>query len=139
MTVWLLDTGPLIAALDADDSAHERVAQTLAHFRGTLVTTGAVVTEAFYLLRYARSGAERLVEFIEHTGTSIIDIFSLEGLRHIAGLMEKYADCPMDFADASLVAVAEDRGHDQILTLDERGFRTYRLRGKQRFRLVLDK
>jgi hypothetical protein len=139
MKSWLLDTGPLVAALDAGDPAHERVSRALALFRGTLITTGAVLTEAFYLLRYARSGAERLVEFLDSTSTSVFDIFTVESLRRITQLMEKYADHPMDFADAGLILIAEEKGHDEILTLDERGFRAYRFRGHRRFKLVLDK
>src|SRR5688572_16662665 len=106
MKTWLLDTGPLVAALDADDPAHQRVKELLSAFRGILMTTGAVLTEAFYLLRHARDGAERLVDFIEATGMSIIDIFRAEDLRRITHLMDKYADRPMDFADGSLVLVA---------------------------------
>jgi hypothetical protein len=32
----------------------------------------------------------------------------------------------MDFADATLVVLAEELETDQVVTLDERGFRTYR-------------
>jgi len=137
MKTWLLDTGPLVAFLDASDPAHDRVRQVLASFRGIFMTTGAVLTEAFYLLRYARGGGKQLVEFIEHASPSVVDIFGLKELRQIAQLMEKYADQPMDFADASLVLIAEERSHNEILTLDERGFRTYRFRGSRRFRLPL--
>ena len=137
MKTWLLDTGPLVALLDAGDPAHDRVRQVLTSFRGIFVTTGAVLTEAFYLLRYARDGGKQLVEFIEHASPSVVDIFGLKELRQIAQLMEKYADQPMDFADASLVLIAEESGPNEILTLDERGFRTYRFRGNRRFRLPL--
>jgi predicted nucleic acid-binding protein len=41
----------------------------------------------------------------------------------------------MDFADASLVALAEQRGLQQIFTLDS-GFRVYRLRGRSVFDIV---
>lgn len=137
MKTWLLDTGPLVAFLDANDSAHDRARAVLSSFRGLLVTTGAVLTEAFYLLRYAHGGPKRLVEFVEHTGASVVDVFSLADLRQIATLMEKYADQPMDFADGSLVLVAEERNVAAILTFDERGFRAYRFHGTRRFRLPL--
>jgi uncharacterized protein len=135
---WLLDTGPLVALLDGNDPAHDRVKEAFASFRGMLITTGAVLTGAFYLLRYAQSGAERLVEIVENPAMTVADIFTAENLRRITQLMENYADRPMDFADASLVLIAEQQGHDEILTLDERGFRTYRFRGRRRFKLVLD-
>ena len=50
--------------------------------------------------------------------------------------MEKYHDLPMDFADATLVALAEESEADHVFTLDRKGFSTYRLRGKKTFRLV---
>jgi hypothetical protein len=42
----------------------------------------------------------------------------------------------MDFADATLVLLADELGAGDILTLDQRGFRTYRFRGSRRFNLV---
>ena len=137
MKTWLLDTGPLVAFLDAGDPAHDRAVQVFGSLRGAFITTGAVVTEAFYLLRYAAAGAERLVDFLDGTGATVMDLFALEYLRRVIRLMDKYADHPMDFADASLVLVAEETGHDEILTLDERGFRAFRFRGSRRFHLVV--
>ena len=51
-------------------------------------------------------------------------------------LMQKYRDVPMDLVDALLVAVAEERDLVRILTLDERGFRTYRVLGRKHFSLL---
>ena len=48
-------------------------------------------------------------------------------------MMEQYADRPMDFADASLVVLAEHLGHGQILTVDRRDFDIYRWNGNQSF------
>ena len=137
MRTWLLDTGPLVAFLDAGDPAHERVVEVFASLRGSFLTTGVVLTEAFYLLRYAATGGERLVDFLDHTGVLVMDVFAMDHLRRVMRLMEKYADAPMDFADASLVLAAEETGYDEILTLDERGFRAFRFRGKRRFHLVV--
>jgi predicted nucleic acid-binding protein len=52
--------------------------------------------------------------------------------------MAKYADTPMDFADATLIGAADDLGVVDIATLDRRGFSTYRTSTGKRFRLVLD-
>lgn len=51
-------------------------------------------------------------------------------------LMRKYADVPMDLVDALLVAAAEERDTDMILTLDRRGFDTYRIAGRRRFQIL---
>ena len=56
----------------------------------------------------------------------------------VVKLMEKYCDTPMDFADASLVLLAERLQIYAICTLDRRGFSTFRI-GRKPFRLVLDK
>jgi hypothetical protein len=50
--------------------------------------------------------------------------------------MEKYADRPMDFADATLVALAEDLSADQVFTLDRLDFSIYRVHGTRPFRLL---
>lgn len=49
--------------------------------------------------------------------------------------MEKYKDIPMDFADATLVTLAEETGIVEIFTLDKRGFNSYRINGKKPFKL----
>ena len=42
----------------------------------------------------------------------------------------------MDFADATLVALAEEAGVDEIFTLDLRGFNTYRIHGRKAFKIL---
>ncbi len=55
-------------------------------------------------------------------------IFDLEltHFQRMAYLIEKYADLPMDYADASLVVLAEHLNHGRILTADRRDFSVYR-------------
>jgi predicted nucleic acid-binding protein len=137
VNLWLLDTGPLVAALNRRDPQHPRCAAALAAFSGSLLTTGAVVTEAMYFLGGLPDGAATLAGFLDEAQVDIRDCFAPAQLRAAAGLMKKYADLPMDFADATLVLLADELGTGDILTLDERGFRTYRFRGTRRFRLVL--
>jgi len=50
--------------------------------------------------------------------------------------MEKYADTPMDFADATLVLLADELETDSVFTLDRRGFETYRSPAGRAFRLL---
>jgi len=132
----LLDTGPLVAALNRRDSQHTRCASALAAFSGSLLTTGAVVTEAMYILGGLPDGATTLAGFLDEAQVDIRDCFAPAQLRAAASLMKKYADLPMDFADATLVLLADDLGTGDILTLDERGFRAYRFRGSRRFNLM---
>ena len=50
--------------------------------------------------------------------------------------MEKYKDIPMDFADATLVVLAEETGINEVFTLDRRGFNSYRIKGKKAFKIL---
>ena len=85
-----------------------------------------------------REGSELLAEFVDLTGTRIFDCAQPAQLRSAAALMRKYAETPMDFADASLVVLGDRMGVSDILTLDRRGFSTYRMSRGKAFRLVLD-
>jgi uncharacterized protein len=51
--------------------------------------------------------------------------------------MHKYADLPMDLADASLVIRAEELGSGRILSTDNRDFRTYRWKNRRPFKNLL--
>lgn len=41
----------------------------------------------------------------------------------------------MDFADATLVVLAEDLGTNLVLTTDQRDFSVYRIAGRKRFKI----
>ena len=60
-----------------------------------------------------------------------------ERLQQIPQLMQRYANLPMDLADASLVLLAEHLGHGRILTTDERDFGTYRWKSHKPFHNLL--
>ena len=138
MNCWLIDTGPLVAYLNRADPAHTEVAGVLDRFQGQLCTTGAVITEAMHFISTGRSGPALLSEFVASAGMQVFDFAQPPTLRTAATLMEKYADTPMDYADATLVLLAEHLECFDILTLDRRGFSAYRATGNQAFRLILD-
>jgi predicted nucleic acid-binding protein len=139
MTPCLLDTGPLVALLDRSEPDHDRVHDFMAGLSGSrLITTGAVITEAFYFLSDVREGPASLASFLEASATEVRDVFDAGALVRAVALMSKYADVPMDFPDATLVWVAELSGTDRILTLDRRGFSSFRFGTNRRFKLLLD-
>lgn len=138
MTAWLVDTGPLVAYLDAGDVAHAAVAARLDGFSGRLLTTHAVVTEAMHLVGDDPDGPSALAQFLIATNAEIAGALGPADLTSAVQLMRKYADTPMDYADATLVLLAAASGILDILTLDRRGFRTYRTSRGRAFRLVLD-
>jgi predicted nucleic acid-binding protein len=139
MNACLLDTGPLVALLDRSEPSHALVRKFVASLSGTrLITTGGVVTEAFYFLSDVQDGPARLASFLEASATEVRDVFGPNALAAAVRLMNKYADIPMDFPDATLVWTAEQTGTDSIMTLDRRGFSSFRFAKNRRFDLVLD-
>jgi predicted nucleic acid-binding protein len=76
--------------------------------------------------------------FLDASATEVRDCFSFEGLATAVRLMNKYADTPMDFPDATLVWTAEQTGTEDVLTLDRRSFSSFRFGGNRRFKLLLD-
>jgi len=121
----LVDAGPLVALFDPRDNAHHQVGQTLLQLADDLITTVPVLTEAMHMLTPASRGARALRTFIAQRG---LGVWWLSGstLARSFSLMEDYADQPMDLADASLVAAAENLRTTKIFTLDRRDFLTYR-------------
>jgi uncharacterized protein len=135
---WLLDTGPLVAYLNARDPEHARVAARLDSWSGQLVTTGAVITEAMHFVSTAREGPNLLSNFVAASNLAIHDYAQPPELRAAADLMAVYHDVPMDYADATLLLLGARLELAQILTLDRRGFSVFRLPRRKAFRLVLD-
>jgi len=131
----LLDTGVVIALVNAADPDHERCTAVWAKLRARLYTVEAVIVEATHLLASAKGGAEAAIGLVLDAGAVIVPTTE-ERLRRAQSLMRKYRDAPMDFVDALLVVTAEQQSVSEILTLDRRGFATYRILGRGRFRML---
>jgi uncharacterized protein len=134
--VTLTDAGPLIAIIDADEPDHATCVEALDEITIPLVTTWPAFTEAMYLL--ARAGgirAQQALWRLVRTDRLVVVDLSRSAVDRSARLMDHYADRPMDLADATLVALAEERGDRRIFTLDA-DFQVYRLRGRQRFETI---
>ena len=134
-TPVLVDTGPLVALFDPSDRDHHPCRKVLATMtKDRLVTSLAVVTEATYLLGFSTAAQAALLSFL---GAGAVETEAIAGvdLERAAVLMKKYADLPMDFADATLVVLAERLSTTRVFTLDKRDFGIYRL-GRRRFRLL---
>ncbi len=137
MNAWLLDTGPLVGYMDANDPSHADVVECLDSFTGQLATTSAVITEAMHFVATSQNGPRLLAEFVAASAMEVYDLSRPPELLEAVSLMEKFADAPMDFADATLVLLAEGLNVHDILTLDRRGFSIYRTRRRRHLRLVL--
>jgi uncharacterized protein len=134
--VTLADAGPLIAIIDADEPDHASCMDALDQLILPLVTTWPAFTEAMYLL--ARAGgirAQQALWRLVSTDRLVVADLSPSAVDRSARLMDQHADRPMDLADATLVALAEERGDRRIFTLDA-DFQIYRFRGRQRFETI---
>lgn len=132
----LTDAGPLIALIDADEADHEICRLALAGLALPLVTTWPAFTEAMYLVARAggHRGQEALWKLVSTRRLEVADL-SRQCVERSRALMAKYADIPMDLADATLVALAEERGDPRIFTLDN-DFRVYRMYGRRNFQVI---
>ena len=138
MSAWLIDTGPLVALIDEADEHHARVLPVFQELPALLWTTAPVIIETMLFLQESPEACSALVEFLRTTRIRIEPVSSLEDLDACVELMAKYRNIPMDFADASLVLLSEKTGVADILTIDARGFRVFRINGRHAFHLVLD-
>jgi len=131
----LLDTGPWVALVDRSEQAHEECRRFLEGFHGRLLSTEAVLTEALYLLSEVRGASSACLSFVLRGAVTLVPA-SNESLKRCDYLIGRYADIPMDYADATLVALAEGAGTGSILTLDRRGFGAYRWSRNRAFELL---
>lgn len=132
----LTDAGPLVALIDADEPDHEICALALQALALPLLTTWPAFTEAMYLLgRAGGATGQQALWKLPLSGRLAIADLTQPAVERTATLMSKYADRPMDLADASLVALAEERGQRRIFTLDS-DFRIYRFHGRAHFEIV---
>lgn len=131
----LLDTGAFVALVDRSETRHTDCVAALERWHGPVVTTEAVLTETLCLVGPGWKPQKVCLEFFLR-GAFILLPSSESILRRAAALMEKYEDVSMDFADATLIAQAEERQAEHIFTLDRRGFSTYRLHGRKPFAIL---
>lgn len=100
-----------------------------------LATSAAVLTEVFHLV--GRSSHKRTMawDFFRSGAVTVLPIDDAD-LPALEGLMHTYADRPMDFADATLVHLAERESLFTVFTIDHHDFETYRIARRRRFRIV---
>jgi hypothetical protein len=137
----LVDSGPLAALFNSRDKHHQR---SVAYFQihgGQLRcnTTWEVISEVMYFLDFSAAAQADFLDWL-HEGheRGLMKIASLthEDLPGLSKMMRKYADRPMDLADASLVNLANQTGITDILTIDRADFSVYRTNKRKSFRNV---
>jgi|SRR5271155_226007 len=131
----LVDTGPLVAILRAEDQYHEVCVRTLTQLRDPLLSCWPVITEAAWLLRRHPRSIERLLLGSDGSFLELAHLNGAEALP-IAEILNRYAGLRPQLSDASLVYLAERENINTIFTLDRRDFAVYRTSRKRAFRII---
>ena len=134
----IVDTGFFYALADRRDRRHARAVEVLRSISEPLITTWPVLTETTHLLNL-RLGPQVTTLFVRNLADGFCAVHPTDPaeLARIATLLARYADLPMDLADASLLLLAEHLGEGRILSTDQRNFDTYRFKNTRPFRNVL--
>ena len=122
----LVDAGPLVAVVDADDQHHKACVAALRQIKEPLATVWPALTEAFYLLGDLPRGQDAIWEMMRRGAVNLLPLDAKDFPR-MRELMLKYQDRGMDLADAALLRAAEREGIRKIFTVDRRDFSVYRV------------
>ncbi len=130
----LLDTGGLVSILDRGQPEHAACLKVFEKWSRPVLTTEAVITEATHLLGDLTGGVSAVLRLVLDGGAVLVP-GSEEALRRADDLVRRYADLPLDYADATLVVLAEEVKSEHILTLDRKDFSTLRWGRNRAFRI----
>lgn len=134
----LVDTGAVVALVNRADRHHVAAVDWFKRFRGQLLTTEAVVTETAYVLVVSPAHLRAALLWFERArAAGLLLVEPVSDYAALSRIIAQYSSLHCDYADASLIALAERTGITAIATVDQRDFSVYRLRGRRRFRIVL--
>jgi predicted nucleic acid-binding protein len=131
----LLDTGVIFALLNKRESKHEECLQVFRELYRPIVTCEAVIVESCFLLSKYPQGIEVLLTNVK-SGLFGIPFRIAKSSLEVLEILRKYRDIPASFADACLIAMANELGTGDILTLDG-DFKHYRWRRNRPFNLLI--
>ncbi|MFI5010044.1 MAG: type II toxin-antitoxin system VapC family toxin [Solirubrobacterales bacterium] len=119
----MLDTGPLLAALDAADPDHKRCVTLLGESHEDLVVPVLVLAELDYWC-HQRLGADAWITFLEDllAGAYRLETSTTADLMRCRELQAQYSDQSLGVVDASVFALVERLGEPKVATLDHRHF-----------------
>jgi predicted nucleic acid-binding protein len=128
----IVDTGFLVAIGRATDPRHRGALKFSDQFEGQLVTASPIIVEACHFLT-----PKSRLDLMDSIGArlGVVEV-PVQSYPDLSATIRKYADRDIDFADASLVWLAEQSGLRRILTVDVSDFSTLRLSNGKRFELI---
>lgn len=123
----ILDTGPLLAALDAADPDHERCAELISDAGEELLVPGLVLAELDYWC-HQRLGNQAWLTFLEDllAGAYTLEAPTIADLERCEQIQRQYEDQPIGIVDASVLALTERMNEEKLATLDHRHFSVMR-------------
>jgi uncharacterized protein len=133
----VLDTGPLLAALDAADPDHARCAKLVGEADEDLVVPALVLAELDYWC-HRRLGVDVWIAFLDDllAGAYRPESPTPADLTRCRELQAQYRDQPLGVVDASVLALVERLAEGKLGTLDHRHFATMRPRHVQALTLL---
>ena len=136
-TIAIVDAGPLYAAADAREPAHDASIAVLERADLRFIIPALALAEAVYFVE-RRAGPRVGARFLRSLVDFDVEAPTPADFHRMAELVEQYADFPLGGTDASIVAIAERLGAETIVTLDRRHFGRVRPRHVEEFRLLPD-
>lgn len=130
----IMDTGPIVAFINARDKHHEWSKDQFSFIEPPLLTCESVISEACFLLKEINNGSNIVLELIKR-GVINLPFKMMDSLEQIKWLLNKYSDVPMSLADACLVRMSEIYPDSSIFTLDS-DFSIYRKNRRNVIRLL---
>lgn len=124
----VVDSGPLIALYDHSDKAHSRSLQFFSRTKFQGLVTTAVIVEVSHLLSFHHEAMMDFLQWVRRGGLTVVEF--TQDFHRVVELMDKYADVPMDLADATVIAACERLRTNHVLTMDS-DFLIYRIHDRQ--------
>ncbi len=114
----ILDTGPIVALFDKSDHFHKKLYDFFSKGNYIFYSTWSVITKVSFLLEFNVNSQLDFLKWVESGAIQMVELNILD-ISSISDYMSKYRDVPMDFADATLMCIAEKLDLKEIITLDK--------------------
>ena len=124
----LIDSGPISAFYNAADRRHQQTCDFFARCHSRILTTSPVVSEVMWLLA---TDWRVQNEFLSDLSRGLFECEPMQGkdFATISEIISHNPKAPLDFADYSLLAVAE-RLNIQTIACFDKDFEAYKRSGR---------
>ena len=129
----VVDTGAIVALVDADDKHHAAVRAIFDEQPDAWVLPWSILPEVDYLLAN-HVGVRAQQAFLDDLSSGVFDVEwgGEADLGRAAELHRRYRSLRLGLVDASVISMAERLGAQAIVTLDLRHFGAVSIKGRPR-------